>query len=469
MVKILIIENGVVNGNGLGGILDTLELPIMYSTVRTKNEFFEQLILTDPDLFMAMDPPPGDFSGLDALGFLKRIRSEKPFIIVFENEDEAQALKYSQAGALHYVSKDNMDKLRQVIQQEVENPRVTGDLFYQIFNTDTTGLLVVDREDYHIIMSNNAASSMLGYSSDELNGKSLVEMLSHQGILGEPSLHIDDHEELKLVTANDKSVHISEVGRTFEIQNRSVKMITVCEVHRDDLSNKTLNRNETEWFDQIIPTLRALAHHFQNSYTIIGGYHALLEKGNPTEARSIFTKVKGFLENDTNVLERLGKVTDSAIHDNVVNVDLNQIVRNVIRVIQAKILNDTTSLNVVGRLEPTLPALTGQEKALYDMVACLGQNAVEACESDAVISFKTAHNDENIILTVSDTGRGMDRDLQETCFRPFVTTKRSHGAGLGLSIVFGVVQRHGGELFISTKEGKGTTVRVLIPIKHVTN
>jgi len=63
MVKILIIENSVVNGNGLGGILDTLELPIMYSTVRTKNEFFEQLILTDPDLFMAMDPPPGDFSG----------------------------------------------------------------------------------------------------------------------------------------------------------------------------------------------------------------------------------------------------------------------------------------------------------------------------------------------------------------------------------------------------------------------
>jgi len=246
-------------------------------------------------------------------------------------------------------------------------------------------------------------------------------------------------------------------------------MITICEAQQDDFPRKTHNRNDTEWFDHIIPTLRALVHHFQNSYTIIGGYHALMEKNRHTEAQSLFTKAKGFLENDTNVLERLGKVSDSAIHDNVVNVDLNQIVRNVIRAIQARILNDTISLNVVERLEPTLPALTGQEKALYDMVACLGQNAVEACESDAVISFKTAYNSSNVILTVSDTGRGMDRNIQETCFRPFVTTKGSHGSGLGLSIVFGVVQRHGGEVSISTKEGKGTTVRVLIPIKPVIN
>ncbi len=472
MMNVLIVENCEEDRCELGEIMDSLGLPIQHSRARTEREFFEQLILTDPDLIMAMDPS-NDFSGLDALNILKRVRLEKPFIFVSEIEDEAQALKYHEAGALHYLSKSNTDKLKKVIENAAADTGVIDDLYRHIFDTHTTGLLVVDRDGYHIIDSNKSAAALLGYSRDELRGKNLMALWSSRKMdtLIDGALPVivlgDSREELELITANDKSVHISDIGRSFEIKDHSAKVITICETKKNDVSTKALNENESQWFNHITPTLRTLVHHFQNSYTVIGGYHTLLEKSSLSDQdklRMNLETLKEFIGRDMNVLSRLSRISTGYIHDKFGKADLNQIVRNVIGVIQASIPNNETSLRLIEQLDRSPPMLVGQEKALYDLVTCLGQNAVEACGRDAVITFQTAHTDSHVILTVSDTGRGMDRSIQETCLRPFVTTKTDRGAGLGLSIVFGIVQRHSGDLSIRTKQGVGTTVQVLIPV-----
>ena len=66
-------------------------------------------------------------------------------------------------------------------------------------------------------------------------------------------------------------------------------------------------------------------------------------------------------------------------------------------------------------------------------------------------------------LEIEDTGIGMDEDTRQHCLEPFFTTKGERGTGLGLPMVFGVVERHGADIAIESAVGRGTTVRLSFP------
>ena len=68
-----------------------------------------------------------------------------------------------------------------------------------------------------------------------------------------------------------------------------------------------------------------------------------------------------------------------------------------------------------------------------------------------------------VIVEVQDTGVGMSETTRSRCLEPFFTTKGERGTGLGLPMVFGMVQRHGGELEIDSELGRGTTMRLIFP------
>src|SRR5882672_9292845 len=67
---------------------------------------------------------------------------------------------------------------------------------------------------------------------------------------------------------------------------------------------------------------------------------------------------------------------------------------------------------------------------------------------------------ERVWVEVSDTGVGMDDDARRRCLEPFFTTKGERGTGLGLAMVYGMVQRHSGDIAIESQLGQGTTVRL---------
>ena len=68
-----------------------------------------------------------------------------------------------------------------------------------------------------------------------------------------------------------------------------------------------------------------------------------------------------------------------------------------------------------------------------------------------------------VAIEVSDTGVGMDEDTRRRCLEPFYTTKGERGTGLGLAMVYGMIQRHSAELEIESELGRGTTVRLIFP------
>jgi signal transduction histidine kinase len=116
-------------------------------------------------------------------------------------------------------------------------------------------------------------------------------------------------------------------------------------------------------------------------------------------------------------------------------------------------------------LAADLPAIDANESEIRDAVTNLILHAVDAMPGGGVLSLRSGVLDtDRVQLEVTDTGVGMDETTRSRCLELFFTTKGTRGAGLGLAMVYGTVERHGGDLQIISEPQVGTTMRLSFPI-----
>jgi CheY-like chemotaxis protein/anti-sigma regulatory factor (Ser/Thr protein kinase) len=126
-------------------------------------------------------------------------------------------------------------------------------------------------------------------------------------------------------------------------------------------------------------------------------------------------------------------------------------------------------------LAPDLPAILGVESELREALTNLVFNAVDAMPAGGTVTLRTrlaaaarradgAATPPHVHLEVSDTGVGMDEETRRRCLEPFFTTKGERGTGLGLAMVYGIMQRHSAEIAIASAPGTGTTVQLRFPV-----
>jgi len=92
-------------------------------------------------------------------------------------------------------------------------------------------------------------------------------------------------------------------------------------------------------------------------------------------------------------------------------------------------------------------------------------NAIDAMPDGGRLTFCTSSDENTIFISITDTGIGMSEAVKERVFDPFFTTRRPQGTGLGMSVSYGVIKRHGGEIELESEEGKGATFNLKIPIR----
>jgi two-component system, cell cycle sensor histidine kinase and response regulator CckA len=109
------------------------------------------------------------------------------------------------------------------------------------------------------------------------------------------------------------------------------------------------------------------------------------------------------------------------------------------------------------------PIVLGSPAGLREALTNLVLNAVDALPRGGTIRLGVSTEGQHAVVSVADSGVGMEVAVREHMFEPFFTTKHEGGTGLGLAEVFGIVQRHGGEIQVASAPGKGTTVRLLFP------
>lgn len=158
----------------------------------------------------------------------------------------------------------------------------------------------------------------------------------------------------------------------------------------------------------------------------------------------------------------------------LVSVDLNVVIQQVVDLTRARWFDMPQQRGVVidlrQELAPNLPPVLGIESEIREALINLVFNSIDAMPQGGTLALRTrlvaplaAGADARVAIEVADTGTGMNEETQRRCMEPFFTTKGERGTGLGLAMVYGIVQRHGGEIEIESDQSRGTTMRLSFP------
>lgn len=224
-----------------------------------------------------------------------------------------------------------------------------------------------------------------------------------------------------------------------------------------------------------------IAHDINNAITPLGLYSELLLQ---TEL-NLTAKSRKYLETMQRAVDDISR-TVSRMRDfyrqreaplTLAPVKINELTEHVAELTRARWSDIPQQLGVViethMELAPNLPAVMGVESEIREALVNLVFNAVDAMPNGGALTLRTRSTERssrvdavlptpNVVVEVIDTGTGMTEKTRRRCLEPFFTTKGQRGTGLGLAMVYGVVQRHGGDIDIESSEGKGTTVRLTL-------
>jgi signal transduction histidine kinase len=150
-------------------------------------------------------------------------------------------------------------------------------------------------------------------------------------------------------------------------------------------------------------------------------------------------------------------------------VQLNPLVQQVIELTRARWSDMPqqrgTVIELHTELAAELPATLGVESEVREALINLVFNAVDAMPAGGLLTIATRREGDVGVLSVSDTGMGMDAATQRRIFDPFFTTKQvGQGTGLGLSIAYGIIKEHGGTISVVSPPGEGATFYIHLPL-----
>jgi signal transduction histidine kinase len=142
--------------------------------------------------------------------------------------------------------------------------------------------------------------------------------------------------------------------------------------------------------------------------------------------------------------------------------DMNKVLLEVLSLLEHQL--QTGRIKVRKELQE-VPRVRGNESRLQQVFFNLVLNSRDAMPHGGWLTLRTLVDLDTVIIEVSDTGQGIKREDIKRIYDPFFTTKGiGRGTGLGLSVSYGILQEHGGAIFVESTPGKGTTFQVALPV-----
>jgi signal transduction histidine kinase len=186
---------------------------------------------------------------------------------------------------------------------------------------------------------------------------------------------------------------------------------------------------------------------------------------NVEEARSALNRIVGDSHRASQVFDNIRALFGKADEGHA-PIDVNQLMRDVVTGFQEDLEQQAITADL--KLQEDLSKIIGHKGQLQQVLINLVRNAIEAMQANErhhrVLQVSSGRQDhEKIILSIEDSGPGIDPKHAENIFDAYVTTK-SHGMGLGLALCRMIIERHSGELSVSPAHARGSIFRIVLPI-----
>ncbi len=210
-----------------------------------------------------------------------------------------------------------------------------------------------------------------------------------------------------------------------------------------------------------------MAHDFNNVLgTVIGRVQLLLAQPLDDRVARALRQIEASSQDAARTVARLQEFTRDRQEGSPEPVDLVSVAREAVELTKPawrdRIQSGGAGIELELELKPTAPVL-GSFSELVDVVSNLISNAADALPSGGKIRVSTFQKEGDVLLTVRDSGVGMSPETKSKIFFPFFTTKGKRGTGLGLSVAYGVITRHRGEIAVQSEEGKGSCFTLQFP------
>ena len=242
----------------------------------------------------------------------------------------------------------------------------------------------------------------------------------------------------------------------------------------DDLRQSQHTVMQQERLKALGQMASGIAHDINNAISPVSLYTESLLEREPNlsdRARNYLTTIQRAIEDVATTVARMREFyRERETQLTLARVDVNKTVQQVVELTQPRWSDLPQQRGVMVELNTelaaSLPDIMGAENEIRDALTNLIFNAVDAMPNGGTLSMRTSNivgDTERVSIDVTDTGVGMDEDTRRRCLEPFYTTKGERGTGLGLAMVYGMVQRHSAELVIDSAPGCGTTIRLIFP------
>jgi PAS domain S-box-containing protein len=487
-LRILHLEDDSVDAELVRAALASAGIDCEIVRVDNRSAFTSALETQTFDLILA-DMSLPSFDGIEGLALAKRASPGVPFLFVSGSMGEELAVETLRQGAKDYVLKDRMARLGPAVRRALDEKRERDErekaeeaLRFARFSLDYSGEAIYQvGPDGRISYVNEAACRSLGYSRDELLSMTVHDI--------DPDFPPDFWPEFwarcqREPVIRTESKHRRKNGRDFPVE------ITINHLSfggresnlafaRDITERKQLEAQfrQAQKMEAVGTLAGGIAHDFNNILTVILGHcELLLRQPQGGEAfREEITEIQTAGTRAATLTRQLLAFSRKQ-HLEPVVLDLNEVVTGLEKMLRRLIPED---IRITVSLEPGSARIKADRGQLEQIVMNLIVNARDAMAKGGQITIETkrlelddAYAEEHsyvvagphVMLAVSDTGSGMDRETKSRIFEPFFTTKEQGlGTGLGLSTVYGIVKQSGGSIEVYSELGRGTIFKVYFP------
>ena len=356
--------------------------------------------------------------------------------------------------------------------------------FRSYFETPQVGIVII-APDKKFLEVNDRFCEMVGYSREELGHTTWADLTPGDDL----AFQLPTYERVLAGERNDYSIEKRYVRRdgTFidvmvsasAVRGQDGTPVYFVALVEDITERKLLEAEflQSQKLDSVARMAGGLGHDFNNLLTVISGYSELLlqQAGPESEMRLALQQVLHAAGEAGALTRRLLAFSRKQLMQPKL-LDLNQVVEDIQPILKGMLGDDVQLVTLLGSDLGAVKADPGQIQQViinlaanaHDAMPFGGKLLIETVAAEIEPGGSTRHAGvapgRYVVLTISDTGYGMDRETLRHLFEPFFTTKDQGGAaGLGLSVVHGIVEQSGGHISVASDPGLGTSFRIYLP------
>ena len=272
--------------------------------------------------------------------------------------------------------------------------------------------------------------------------------------------------ENNLTTDSDIIETIKRISDDFAIGLRNAQLFDELQIAYHELKNAQSQLVQNEKMKAIGQLASGMAHDFNNILSIIMGLTQVMLKNDQSEEN--FKKLNSIMKaagDGAEIISRIQEFSRINTNSEWESLDLNEILTDVISLSRSGWKNkkevEGIKINILTRFSQ-IPYVLGNLSELRTVFTNILFNAMDAMMESGDINLTTWFENNLIHVSIEDSGTGMSEETKQKIFEPFFTTKGRKGNGLGMSQVYGIVQRHKGQISVDSKLGQGTKITVTL-------